>query len=244
LTARTRARLVLLLIVLVAVGISVAAFMRERDEDALRKEAASAPDASADAHPTTAKAKPAGKKKPRGGKTHVAARGGSPKTTHPTSHGNPPAAPHAAPHTNPHGSPADPAYDPSLEPPPSPHHAGGAPAAPPGGAHRSHAPPSGPTYESALDSNHQQVNIGSSTGPDLTDAQLSGPMSDGSFVSDCGAPDDMGVTVKVAIKNGHAVGVSVSTSPPSSDVAGCIDRHVRRLSWPSSPKMDSFVTTY
>lgn len=67
-------------------------------------------------------------------------------------------------------------------------------------------------------------------------------MSDGSFVSDCGAPDSMSVRVKVAIKMGRAVGVSVYTQPPAVDVAGCIDRHVRARSWPASP-MDSFVTT-
>lgn len=117
-------------------------------------------------------------------------------------------------------------------------------AAAPAPTHRHHAAPSGPSYESALDSNNHQLNIGAHAGADLTDAQLSGPMSDGTFVSECGAPDNMGVTVKVAIKMGKAVGVSVSTSPHSPDVAGCIDHHVRALSWPVSPKLDSFVTTY
>lgn len=104
--------------------------------------------------------------------------------------------------------------------------------------------PAGPSYESALDSNNQQVTMGVNAGPDLTDAQLSEPMSDGAFVSDCGAPDSMSVSVKVAITMGRAVGVSVYTRPPSADVASCIDRHVRGLAWPASPKMDSFVTTY
>jgi hypothetical protein len=104
--------------------------------------------------------------------------------------------------------------------------------------------PTGPTYEAALDSNNQQLTIGANSGPDLSDAQLAAPMSDGRFVDDCGAPESMSVTVKVAIKMGHAVGVSVVTSPPAADVAGCIDRHVRGLSWPANPKTDSFVTTY
>jgi hypothetical protein len=38
--------------------------------------------------------------------------------------------------------------------------------------------------------------------------------------------------------------VSVSTSPPDPDIAGCIDRYVRTFTWPSSAKMDSFTTTY
>ncbi len=111
-------------------------------------------------------------------------------------------------------------------------------------AHGHHATPTGSSYESALDSNNQQVTIGAHGGSDLTDAQLAAPMHDGTFISNCGAPDDMSVTVKVAIKNGHAVGVSVSTSPPDGAVASCIDHHVRGLSWPAHPKMDSFITTY
>jgi hypothetical protein len=69
-------------------------------------------------------------------------------------------------------------------------------------------------------------------------------MRSAAFISGCGAPDSMKVTVKVAVKNGRAVGVSVYTNPPNAGVAACVDRHVRSLSWPSSPKLDSFITTY
>jgi len=104
--------------------------------------------------------------------------------------------------------------------------------------------PAGPTYESALASNKQEINIGGKQTPDLTDAQIGGPMRGGGFVGECGAPDAMKVTVKVAIKQGRAAGVSVSTSPNDPDIAGCIDRYVRTCTWPSSNKMDSFTTTY
>lgn len=104
--------------------------------------------------------------------------------------------------------------------------------------------PAGPTYEAAMASANQEITIGKQGGPDLTDAQIAGPMRSGSFVDECGAPDGMKVTVKVAIKTGRPAGVSVTTSPPDPDVAGCIDRYVRTFSWPSSPKMDSFTTTY
>ena len=80
--------------------------------------------------------------------------------------------------------------------------------------------------------------------PDLTDQQLSGPMRNATFLGSCGAPDSMHVTVKVAIKMGRAIGVSVYTTPPNGGVAGCVDRAVRGLAWPVNQKMDSFVTTY
>jgi hypothetical protein len=101
------------------------------------------------------------------------------------------------------------------------------------------------SYEAALASNNQEVTIGAAAGgPDLTDAQLHGPMRNAAFISGCGAPDSMKVTVKVAIKNGRAVGVSVYSNPPNPGVSSCVERHVRGLSWPPHPKMDSFVTTY
>lgn len=102
----------------------------------------------------------------------------------------------------------------------------------------------GMSYEQALASNNQEITMGAKAGPDLTNAQLSAPMANASFISGCGAPESMKVTVRVAVKNGRAYGVSVSTNPPSSGVAACVDRHVRGLAWPSNPKMDSFTTTY
>jgi eukaryotic-like serine/threonine-protein kinase len=105
--------------------------------------------------------------------------------------------------------------------------------------------PGGMSYESAVAGNVQQIDMnGHVTGPDLTDLQLSGPLRNATFLNQCGAPDSMHVTVKVAIKMGRAVGVSVYTTPPNGAVASCVDRAVRNLAWPANQKMDSFVTTY
>jgi hypothetical protein len=104
--------------------------------------------------------------------------------------------------------------------------------------------PSGMSYEAALNSNQNEIKMGEKSGPDLTDGQLSGPLRSAGFISGCGAPDSMKVTVRCAIKNGRAVGVTVITNPPNAAVASCVDHHVRGLSWPSSSKMDSFTTTY
>ncbi|MEO7110214.1 MAG: hypothetical protein ABI183_07250, partial [Polyangiaceae bacterium] len=105
--------------------------------------------------------------------------------------------------------------------------------------------PSGMSFEQALNSNNQEINMGASQGgADLTDGQLSGPLHSGAFLGACGAPDSMKVKVQVAIKSGHAVGVTVSTTPPNTGVSSCIDHAVRGMGWPSSPKMDSFTTSY
>jgi hypothetical protein len=104
--------------------------------------------------------------------------------------------------------------------------------------------PGGLSYEAALATNNQQVTIGQASGPDLSDSQLAGPMKNASFLGGCGAPDSMKVTVRVAIKMGRAVGVSVYTTPPNSGIASCIDHAVRGLAWPVNSKMDSFSTSY
>ena len=101
------------------------------------------------------------------------------------------------------------------------------------------------SYEAALAANPQQIDMsGHVTGPDLTDGQLSAPMRNTSFLSACGAPDSMKVTVRVAVKLGRAIGVSVYTTPPNGAVASCVDHAVRGLAWPVNSKMDSFTTSY
>jgi hypothetical protein len=104
--------------------------------------------------------------------------------------------------------------------------------------------PSGPSYESAIDNNNLILAPGTKDVPDLTDAELAGPMRDGTFLDACGFPSSTKVTVKVAIRGGRAVGVSVYATPPNREAGWCVEKHVRGLQWPSNAKLDSFVTTY
>jgi hypothetical protein len=106
----------------------------------------------------------------------------------------------------------------------------------------------GTSYEDAIGaeaptSELEQVDrYGQASGIDLTDAQLSAPM--GSVLPACKVSDDTKVTIKVAVKYGRAVGVTVTTDPPNRAAASCVDRLVRAIRWPSSPKLDTFTTTY
>jgi hypothetical protein len=103
----------------------------------------------------------------------------------------------------------------------------------------------GMSYEAVLNGNNETMTIGAQGGsPDLTNAQLSAPLRNASFVPGCGAPDDMKVTVRVAVRMGAPVGVTVLTQPPSGGVAACIDRSVRGLRWAQSPKTDFVTTSY
>jgi eukaryotic-like serine/threonine-protein kinase len=105
----------------------------------------------------------------------------------------------------------------------------------------------GSSFESILNGNNETITMGQGQGqdqPDLTNAQLSAPLRHASFITGCGAPDDMKVMVRVAVKMGRAVGVTISTNPPSAGVAACVDRSVRGLQWPVSPKTDFVNTSY
>jgi hypothetical protein len=104
--------------------------------------------------------------------------------------------------------------------------------------------PGGMSYEAALSGNNRQVGIGNKDAPDLTNDQLAGPMRNATFLGVCGVPSSTRVTVKVAVRGGHAVGVSVYSTPQNAEADGCVDRRVRQLYWPYSGKLDSFVTTY
>lgn len=105
----------------------------------------------------------------------------------------------------------------------------------------------GMSYEDALNKNVQEINIGGpASGPDLSDAQLQGPINARvpGILGSCGTPGSTKVTIKVAIKMGHAVGVTVITNPPAPGVAGCIDGGVRGIAWPAHPKMDTLVSSW
>jgi hypothetical protein len=102
----------------------------------------------------------------------------------------------------------------------------------------------GQSYEAVLNSNNENISMGEQGGPDLTNAQLAGPLRHAAFVTACGAPDDMKVQVRVAVRMGVPIGVTVATTPSNGGVASCIDRAVRGLRWQANPKTDFVTTNY
>jgi hypothetical protein len=79
---------------------------------------------------------------------------------------------------------------------------------------------------------------------ELSNRELAAPMQRGAFITSCGAPDAMKVTVKIAIREGHVIGATVLTDPDDPAIAECIDRIVRDVQFPVSRRRDSFVTVY
>lgn len=156
--------------------------------------------------------------------------------------------------------PPPPAEEEAPEPPePTPVEA--APVAP--GGH----PLSTASYEEAL-STPESLDAGDHRAH-LSDNQLSGPMR-GATVG-CRVPSNAKVTIKTAVQNGRAIGVTVLVRfehpkpPPTkrrptaaelkwqraqekaenkarAKIIACVDKNVRTTTWPPSSRRDSFTT--
>jgi hypothetical protein len=79
---------------------------------------------------------------------------------------------------------------------------------------------------------------------DLSDDEVAAPMQSGTYIQACGAPDEMKVTIRVAVRDGHALGVSVTTDPDDQAIAECIDNGVRALTWPVSHRRETMTTRF
>jgi eukaryotic-like serine/threonine-protein kinase len=91
----------------------------------------------------------------------------------------------------------------------------------------------------------EEINIGGAKGQaDLTAGQFGAILNNGSYIGACGTPGSMHVTVCAAVQNGRAVGVTVTTEPPNAGIANCISSAVRRMSFPSNPKLDVATTRF
>ena len=73
---------------------------------------------------------------------------------------------------------------------------------------------------------------------DITRAQYGAVLNRGGYFSHCGVPESMGVNICAAVQNGRAVGVTIVTKPRNAGIQRCVASAVRRISFPSHPKLD------
>jgi eukaryotic-like serine/threonine-protein kinase len=66
----------------------------------------------------------------------------------------------------------------------------------------------------------------------------------GAYLDACNSPLRVGVKVCVAVKDGHAVGVTVSTSPGDDLLTNCIAQKVQALPFPVYARLDVASTTF
>ncbi len=129
-----------------------------------------------------------------------------------------------------------------------------APGAPgrPGGAGGPAGPPPAGGYpqlsgglscEGAMDKYVTELKM-SGNAPDIGAASFGNVLNHGGYIAACGVPDSTEVNICVAVQNGRAVGVSVSTRPNNGSINGCVASAVRGMSFPSGPRLDVARTTF
>lgn len=102
----------------------------------------------------------------------------------------------------------------------------------------------GMSCESARAAYTEQMTMGAKGQADITGQQYGNVLNRGSYFANCGVPDSMKLNICAAVQNGRAVGVTVTTSPRDGRVASCVAGGVRRLSFPSNPKLDVTRTSF
>jgi hypothetical protein len=95
-----------------------------------------------------------------------------------------------------------------------------------------------------MDSYNEEKSMGEQGQADLTQGQYGRVLNGGGYLSHCGVPHSMSVSICAAVQNGRAVGVTVSTQPSDSKKVACITSAVRGLSFPSHPKLDVTRTRF
>jgi hypothetical protein len=103
----------------------------------------------------------------------------------------------------------------------------------------------GMSCEAAQAAYVEEIKIGGGkVAADITGAQYAAVLNSGSYLNGCGLPSSTGVSVCVAVQNGRAVGVTVRTTPNNPGASSCISGRIRRMSFPSHPKLDVTRTTF
>ena len=103
----------------------------------------------------------------------------------------------------------------------------------------------GMSCEQARDRYVEEIKIGGgNVQADLTANQYASVLNHGSYITACGTPDSTKVNICAAVQNGRAVGVTVTTNPPSAPLANCIAGKIRAMSFPVHPKLDIVRTAF
>lgn len=102
----------------------------------------------------------------------------------------------------------------------------------------------GMSCEAAQATYVEEMKIGEKGKADLSVGQLGAVLNTGSYLNACGVPSSMSVSVCAAIQNGRAVGVTVTTKPRDGGKSACISSQIRRLNFPSNPKLDITRTSF
>jgi hypothetical protein len=107
------------------------------------------------------------------------------------------------------------------------------------------APTSVSSCEAAIARNNEQINIGGARGPaDVTREQYAGILQNGRYLAGCSIPDRTVFEICAAVRDGRAIGITVTSSPANASLNRCVRRAVSSLKFPSNPRLDVTHTRF
>jgi hypothetical protein len=119
-----------------------------------------------------------------------------------------------------------------------------APPTPPTESERD-APATLSSCENAIARNNEQISIGGPRGPaDVTREAYASILQNGRYLSGCSIPDRTVFEICAAVRDGRAVGITVTSSPASPSLNACVRRAVSRLKFPQNSRLDVTHTRF
>jgi hypothetical protein len=99
--------------------------------------------------------------------------------------------------------------------------------------------------EAAVARNNEQLDLGGPRGPvDITREAYASILQNGRYLAACSPPERTVIEICAAVKNGRAVGVTVSSNPPRATLDACVRSAVARLAFPSNERLDVTHTRF
>lgn len=75
-------------------------------------------------------------------------------------------------------------------------------------------------------------------------ASFSAILNEGAFLTSCKSPPSTAVKICAAIRRGHALGVTVTTTPGDERLSTCIGKEIQSIDFPASPRLDVASTVF
>ena len=99
--------------------------------------------------------------------------------------------------------------------------------------------------EAAIARNNEQLTIGAARGPaDITREAYAAILQNGRYLAGCSVPDRTVFEICAAVKDGHAIGITIVSNPPSQALNACVRGAVARLKFPQNSRLDVTHTRF
>lgn len=99
--------------------------------------------------------------------------------------------------------------------------------------------------EAAIARNNEQLTIGAARGPaDITREAYAGILQNGRYLVGCSVPDRTVFEICAAVKDGHAIGITIVSNPSTPALNACVRSAVARLKFPRNSRLDVTHTRF